>query len=79
MRKGLEEDLGPEAATPGTRGTVRRGEATQLPWDLEAGQEAGIAASRHLRWGTQVGREAGLPPRTREAKGCIGGANRGQR
>ena len=43
MRKGLEEDLGPEAATPGTRGTVRRGEATQLPWDLEAGQEVGIA------------------------------------
>ena len=47
--------------------------------DLEAGQEVGIAASRHLRWGTQVGREAGFPPRTREAKGCIGGANRGQR
>ena len=42
MRKGLEEDLGPEAATPGPRGTVRRGEATQLPWDLEARPEGGL-------------------------------------
>lgn len=57
MRKGLEEDLGPEAATPGTRGTARRGEATQLPCDLKAREGGGIAASQHLRWGIQVGRE----------------------
>lgn len=79
MRKGLEEDLGPEAATPGTRGTARRGEATQLPCDLKAGEGGGIAASQHLRWGIQVGREAGFPLGTREAKGFIGGNNRGQR